>query len=76
MALSKKIVAAKTIDGGVEGAIAGALTILAVGLLKKTLELDASTEAQLSVAVGAVVTGAVIGISRGVRNWLKHRKSA
>jgi hypothetical protein len=72
--LNKKILATKGVDGGLEGVIAGALTVLAVGFVKQHMNMDSSSEAQISIAVGSVVTGAVIALSRLIKNYLKHRK--
>ena len=64
--MNKKIVMTKALDGSVEVMIAVSI----VGFLKSHVELDPMLENSLTVLLAA----ALVGISRGARNWMKHRK--
>ena len=66
MDMNKKLVWNKAAEGSIEAMIAVSI----VGVVKTYAQLDPMLENSLTVLLATVLVGA----SRGVRNFLKHRK--
>lgn len=74
MAYEKSITTKKGVDGGIEGSIIAFVTIVVVGFLKRyVMTMDPGTENLVSALIGAIVAGALLALTRAVRNWLKHK---
>jgi len=63
----------KGAEGTVEGLVVSAVTLVVVGVVKSNIQLDPDAENLLAAGISAVVGGAVLGLSRMIRNWFKHK---
>lgn len=76
MAYDKAISKKKGMEGTAEGVIIGAITIGIIGLLKLYIkDMDQATENTVAGVIGTIVSGAILGISRFVRNKMKHQNA-
>lgn len=69
-----KVTLNKAADGGISGTIIGLVSIAVTGWVKSIIDLDAQTEAQISLGIGALTTAILVAAERAVRNWLKHKE--